>query len=261
VRYRLWIVVLTALLIQACATGGTQEQPAEPVTPAYVPLEGVNAKARFRESLRLLANGDAEAARVELVIFRQEQPSSDVAADIIDQIDTPSSIYFPEEYQEVTLGNGVSLSSLAKQYLGSVYKFHALAKYNGIAEPRTLYPGQAIRIPLTDTARASFAADGESGMPMPEEPREDYDEPDEPMPVAEEMVIEGENAAPMEPMEVDPAEVENLHRQALNAYRGQNLDKAIALWDQVLSLDPEHENARIYRSQAQSLKKKLRNLN
>ena len=57
------------------------------------------------------------------------------------------------------------------------------------------------------------------------------------------------------------AQIESLHKEALNAYRRQNLDKAIGLWDEVLALDPEHENARLYRSQAISLKKKLSNLN
>ena len=265
-RNRLWIVVLTALLIQACATGGAQQKPVETaIEPTYVPLQGVDAKARFRQALKLLADGEAEAARIELALYLQDRPSSDVVSDLIDQIDTPSSIYFPEEYKEVTLGDGVSLSSLSKQYLGSVYKFHALAKYNGIAEPRTLYPGQSIRIPLTASAREAFASAGEA-VPIPEETSAEElalpDEPDEPV-VAEE--IDGADAAqdvaPEEPEEVDPAKVASLHREALNAYRGQNLDKAIELWDEVLELDPDHENARIYRSQAESLKKRLKNLN
>jgi hypothetical protein len=52
-----------------------------------------------------------------------------------------------------------------------------------------------------------------------------------------------------------------LHRRALNAYRAQDLGGAIALWDRVLVLDPEHENARLYRAQALELQGKLRRLN
>ena len=261
-RNRLWIVVLTALLIQACATGGAPQKRAEPGTqPAYTPLQGVDAKARFRQALRLLADGEANAARIELLLYLEDRPSSDVVADLIDQIDTPSSVYFPAEYREVTLSDGVSLSSLSRQYLGSVYKFHALAKYNGITEPQKLFPGQSIRIPLTESAIAAFAESGEA-VAMPEEPSPaELEVPEPPAePAIAEEVEATEVEEPAEP-EVDPAKVASLHREALNAYRGQNLDKAIALWDEVLELDPNHENARIYRSQAVSLKKKLSNLN
>ena len=53
---------------------------------------------------------------------------------------------------------------------------------------------------------------------------------------------------------------EGLHREALNAYRAQDLDSAIALWDEALALDPEHPNAMLYRSQAIDLKRKLSDL-
>ena len=55
-------------------------------------------------------------------------------------------------------------------------------------------------------------------------------------------------------MELD---AERLHRDALNAYRAQDLEQAIALWNQVLAKDPDHESARLYRAQALELQKKL----
>ena len=37
-------------------------------------------------------------------------------------------------------------------------------------------------------------------------------------------------------------------------------DRAIALWDELLAIEPDHENARLYRSQALELQQKLRSL-
>lgn len=277
------IVVLTALLLQACVPTGPAPESAATAPPAYSPLANATAKQRFSEALKLLARGEPVAARTELTLYLDQQPGSRVARDLVRQIDTPASQYFPAEYQEVTLGSGDSLSSLSKQYLDSVYKFHALAKYNGITEPQRIRLGQKLRIPLTDSARDAFA-DGGRTPPAeaapeaePEMPEPDLapavaepmvaEEPVEPEPAEAEPVIE-QQPEPVAPEPEAPrfsaeelAEIEALHKDALNAYRRQKLDKAIELWDEVLALDPEHENARLYRSQAISLKKKLSNLN
>jgi tetratricopeptide (TPR) repeat protein len=66
------------------------------------------------------------------------------------------------------------------------------------------------------------------------------------------------------PVAEEPAaqiDVDLLHRRAINAYRAQDLDTAISLWDQILEADPSYEGARLYRSQALALKKRLNSLN
>ena len=54
--------------------------------------------------------------------------------------------------------------------------------------------------------------------------------------------------------------VDQMHLEALNAYRAQDLSRAIALWDEVLTIQPDHENARLYRAQALQLQQRLRDL-
>lgn len=54
--------------------------------------------------------------------------------------------------------------------------------------------------------------------------------------------------------------VEALHKEALAEYNKQNLDKAIALWDSVLTMEPTHERAKLYRARAIELKEKLQKL-
>lgn len=47
------------------------------------------------------------------------------------------------------------------------------------------------------------------------------------------------------------------YREALKKQRSQQLDDAIVLWDKLLALDPDNENARLYRARAVELKVNL----
>lgn len=280
-RLRIWVLFFAVLAMSACTgVGNTPETPAtDPlVVPAYEPQSGLSDKARFREALVLLERGEPLSARVELELYLVSQPASKVARDLIRQIDLPSHEYFPSDYREITLPSGVSLSSLSKRYLGSVFKFHALAKYNGILRPGDMTAGQDIRMPLTAAAIAAFAEDdavvepSAAGKPASGSLSSQQAAPGKSVPQEEEAASEIESEAAQEvknvvvaPSSAEPvlsgAEIEQLHRTALGAYRAQNLDKAISLWDEVLAADSGHESARLYRSQAIELKRKLRKLN
>lgn len=50
------------------------------------------------------------------------------------------------------------------------------------------------------------------------------------------------------------------HREASTAFRQQELQEAIAKWDIVLKVDPNHSNARAYRTQAVELQERLKAL-
>jgi tetratricopeptide (TPR) repeat protein len=52
--------------------------------------------------------------------------------------------------------------------------------------------------------------------------------------------------------------VDDYHREALLAYRRQQLDESIALWDQLLAIDPDHMDAQLYRAKALDLKNRLK---
>lgn len=225
------LVVVFAACAACTAMGGSQQPTAQ--TGQSQPAS--SAKERFAQVLRLLENGDAAAARVELIAYLEQQPASEVGRDLLRQIDTPAEEYFPQQYRVVELAPGDSLSTLAQEYLGDVYQFHALAKYNGIKQPRQLELGQSIKIPLTDYARSQFD--------VPASPAS--------TPAAPAAVSGASKAEPAQ------GQVDALHRQALNEFRAQNLDSAIALWDELLLIDPGHESARLYRNQAIELKEKL----
>lgn len=251
---------------------------ADEIVDTYQPQQGIDSKQRFRVLLELLASGNSIAARAELELYLQEKPNNSRAQDMLKQIDTPATEYFTQDYRELTLSSGQSLSSVAKSYLGSVYKFHALAKYNGISEPGKIGTGQTIRVPLTDRALEAFEAlenaplatiqDQNLEIGADSSIEELLSAPQtgeliDPKSIAVEP-IDVESATPEEliPVNADltaTADVEEMHLEALNAYRAQDLSKAIELWDRVLEIDPEYESSRLYRSQAIKLQKKLRN--
>jgi len=243
------LLVCAGLLVLAgCAQvggdGSTQQN-----TSDYTPIQGMSAQQRLRQAINLLEQGNGSTARAELQLLLKQQPSHHLAADLLQQIDTPIEDYFPTNFREIVLSPGQSLSTISKIYLGSAYKFHALARFNGIAEPRKLGAGRTIRIPLTSEALAAFEAQAQPEAELPPEPEPETN-PDAITPVEK----------PVEETPITADELENMYRQALNAYRAQDLSKAIELWGQVLSIDPDYENASIYRSQAIQLQNKLRDL-
>jgi tetratricopeptide (TPR) repeat protein len=52
--------------------------------------------------------------------------------------------------------------------------------------------------------------------------------------------------------------IDHYYAEGTAAFARQDLDKAIAAWDRVLQLDPDHQNARLKRQQALDLRDKLK---
>ncbi|MEH6569515.1 MAG: hypothetical protein V7709_10585 [Halioglobus sp.] len=263
---RTWTLFLSLLLAHGCAApGGEQGDSAGADGTAalvdYVSKDGLTPSARFSEVLLLLEEGRPAPARIELLEYLEVKPDSAIAQDILAQIDMPADEYFPEDFHVVELKFGQSLSTLSKTYLGSVYQFHALAKYNAIAQPSKTKVGQQIRIPLTIVAREALRAQARESEIVPA--TADVVPPEQgPEPASQnlEAVAPG-SAAPALSAQQKADHADSLHREALNAYRAQDLDKAIDLWDQLLVLAPDYESASIYRSQAVELRNKLTKLN
>lgn len=309
------LALSVAFVLAGCVEAPATKQ-AEPVAvEAPEALPGLTTSQRLRRSLQLLEDGDEATARVELVAYMRAAKNSSTGRSLLRQIDTPPEEYFPAEFREVILRKDQSLSNIAQTYLGSAVQFHALAKYNGIEQPKRMFPGQIVKVPLTESAVSAFseledaldepaldslplaerlepvplavdavsAADSESSdlpreviAPQETKARESAGAigaeaseratagvPKEPIIEAVQEQLEPVmQAAAQEPAAAPaPLDVDGLHRRAINAYRAQDLDTAIELWDQILDADPSYEGARLYRSQALALKKRLNSLN
>lgn len=254
------IVILSALFLVACQTTSDIQLDAQPELDVStskavaVANSSLSTDERLREAFRQLELGDTDQARAEIDAYLIEKPKGRVANDLLKQIDLPSNEYYPDESFEVTLESGQTLSTLAEEYLGTAYQFYALAKYNNIDKPGDLDVGQIIRIPLTDHARQTLSNPVSSeNQVLSEESVEGLDTAfDEALTSEENDVVSNEQ---------ESAElIDEYYKQASIAFRRQELDKAIALWDKVLLLDPEHQHAITGRLQALELKRKLSNL-
>jgi tetratricopeptide (TPR) repeat protein len=130
---------------------------------------GLTLSQRYSKALKMLNNGEDGQALAELNAFLIAKPRSNSARNLVAQISTDSSQYFPSEHFKVNLRSGSSLSTLAQKYLGSALKFYALAKYNNIANPSRVNIGQVIKIPLTQLARSQREKDNAIGLEVLEE--------------------------------------------------------------------------------------------
>lgn len=171
----LFSIAATAVLaLQGCKStdesqnSPTRPQPVEQVKPAPVRVKkepvykaepGLLASERYVKALALLQTGKTENAKVELQAYLQEKPKSQIVKQLIKQIETPAKAYFPDEFFEVVLQDGESISTLAEKYLGSALEFVALAKYNDIENASLVLIGQKIKIPKTAASQAALLAD------------------------------------------------------------------------------------------------------
>lgn len=326
------LAVFTTFTMVGMLSGCVETPPTEPEAqaPVVVALPGLSPSERLRRGLEMLEDGDEATARAELVAYVRASNNSRTGRSLLRQIDMSPQEYFPTEFREVILRKDQSLSNIAKTYLGSALQFHALAKYNGIKQPKRMFPGQIVKVPLTEAATNAFneledaldepsldsqplveslnseaqelldaddlqsaeesipedqvvdtlsevasqadtptnaaQADSEAGMPsqsadlpvaiITEIEEEPVSAPEEAHTAAEAMPPQAETSEPAVSVDVD-----GLHRQAINAYRAQDLDTAISIWNQVLQVDPSYEGARLYRSQALVLRKRLNSFN
>lgn len=229
--------------------GTTSKESPSPRTPTTTsrPAPATAGDARdLRQIVELLQDGRLQQGRSGLVRLLEREPGNATARSLLRQIDTDPVALLGREHSLYTVQPGDTLSELAARHLGDPVNFLALARYNGIERPRALQAGQTLRIPT--------AARGAQPMSPPSQPTPAALPPPSPTPEPPRA-----DEAPA-PATANAARVTEYHEAAVVHFRNQRLDEAIALWDQVLALDPEFEPARGYRTRALELKRRLEEL-
>ena len=167
-----------------------------------------------------------------------------VTAYLIAQIEKPLSDLFPSDSFTIKLSRNDSLSSLAKTYLGDSLSFYGLARYNDIPVPGKVSEGQTLRIPKTAESlqalariTAAAAAPPASSIPSVSTPSKSAKSADTSRKLAD-----------------------LYYERGLVAFQHQDLNTAIADWDKVLAIDPNHKDAQLSRAQAIRLKNNLAKL-
>ena len=213
-----------------------------------------------RTVVELLEQGQEEQAAAELQRVLRQEPNHRLANSLMRQIREDPQVLLGRESFNYRVQPGESLSRISQRFLGDIYLFYGLARYNGIKVPRQLHGGQQIKIP------GKAPPPGAAPAPSPPAPA-----PPPPAPApAPAPPAPPPTAPPPPPPPPDPAaEAARLERErkdaiarhtrsARAAYAKQDLDGAIAAWDRVLELDPNNGTAKLERQKAIELKERLK---
>lgn len=275
---------------------GTVEQQPAP-TAAPVPSGPVTAAAQqqaqrhAQAAIGLLEAGNEEQARAELQQALGQDPNNKLALNLTRQITADPIATLGRESFPYQVRPNDTLSAIAGRYLGDIYSFYILARYNGIQVPRQVAGGQTIRIPGKPRPEA---------RPVPVPPPVPVAPPPPPPPAP----VPTPPPAPTPPPEPTPGEkalrageaaekagdldrAYNEYRRAASldqpaaaakaeqarkslvsrhtlrarsAFAKQDLDVAIAAWDRVLELDPTNGTAKLERQKAVDLRERLKGL-
>lgn len=264
-------LLLPAALLVACAGAPTSaptpapaprptpvEKPAPPPEPPPAPVGPVSPAAQqqatkiAQAAIELLEVGNEEQARAELQRALAVDPNNKLAQNLMRQITSdPVAALGRDSFAYVVKPND-SLSKIAQRFLGDVYAFYILARYNDIKVPRQVAGGQTIRVP------------GKAPPPGAVEPRP---APTPSAPAAPVAKVEPKPApaagagstpvaapaAPAAPIAApEPSPGERAMKSAEAAERAGDLSRALAEYQRAASLDQSGAAAK-----AEQVRKKL----
>ena len=239
-------------------------EPPPPAEPA-VETSNVPVQRLVINALELLEAGNEEQASAELQRALQQDPNHRLAQSLLKQITSDPVALLGRESFPYRVQPGETLSRIAQRFLGDLYQFYILARYNDIKVPRQLAGGQVIRVP--GKAPPPGAAPAPARPPAPSAP-----------PVAQPAAATGASAAaaaspapaaapapaeaPREaPKAAAPADRSQAILRATRAARAalarQDLAGAIRHWDTVLELDPDNNTAKLERQKVRDLRDRL----
>jgi tetratricopeptide (TPR) repeat protein len=260
--------------------------PSAPVTAASQQQATKLAMA----AASLLESGHEEQAKAELQRALAGDPNNKLALNLMRQISIdPVAALGRESFSYVVRPND-SMSAIAGRFLGDIYSFYILARYNGIAVPKLVAGGQVLRIPgkapPPSAAREPARTETATALPPPAPPPAPVvvapAPPPEPTPGERAMraaeaaerggdleraLAEYRKAATLDQAGAEP-KIDQLRKQlvlryslnARTAFARQDLDGAIRAWDRVLAVDPGNDTAKLERQRAVALREKVKKL-
>lgn len=271
----------------------TEPSPtATPVPTGPVPAaQQQQAQKLAQAAVSLLEAGNEEQAKAELQHALSVDPNNKLAQNLMRQITADPIATLGRESFPYQVKPNDTLSAIAGKYLGDIYSFYILARYNEIKVPRQVAGGQTIRIPGKPRPEAPTraapvppppAAPTPPPAPTPAPPPPAPTPPPEPSP-GEKALRSGEAAersgdldrayaeyrravsldqpgAAAKAEQARKALVSRYTLRARSAFAKQDLDGAIAAWDRVLELEPTNNTARLERQKAVDLREKIKGI-
>lgn len=277
--------------------------PAPAVTPPAAPTGPVAPAAQQQAqkialaAAEMLESGNEEPARGELKRALGVDPQNKLALNLSRQMAADPVATLGRESFAYTVRPSDTMSRIAQRFLGDVYAFYILARYNDIKVPKQVSSGQVIRVPgKAPPPGAAPAAERTAPAVTPH--------PAAAPPSIESVLRTPQVAPPQPPPEPTPGEramraaaaaeraadlpqaraeylnaaslnqpgaaakAEQLRTQlvtrysvnARNALARQDLDGAIGNWQRVIDLDADNATARLELERVRRLKEKLKNV-
>jgi len=153
--FRLPAIGMACLFLAGCQAWPFKPSPKEAPGPEAVETSADAQQQRkpapeaasIQSALELLQDG--EESRAEAVLERLSDKGTDDATArlLLAQIRRPPEELLGNEYEEVEVQPGESLSAIAGRAIDNELLFYALAKLNNVEVPRLLQPGQRLKVP------------------------------------------------------------------------------------------------------------------
>lgn len=221
------VPAILALALMASGVAGCGAKKPGPVSAGSTARQPVQDAAwgmeRIKEAISLLNEGKSAEARVQLLHALNARPGDMIARSLLKQIDTDPKVLLGTEHHSYVLKEGDTMSGLAQRFLGDPLMSYALARYNGLASPTSISPGQSIIVP--GKRKAAVAAVRKAPPPAAKKPSTASAAP---APVAAKPAPTGAN----------PAQAARLRGQGLAAMNGGAINRAVVLFRQALAFDP-----------------------
>lgn len=223
----------------------------------------------LKSIIRLIEAGQSDAAQRALKTYLSKDPKNSVALSLQQQLTVNPVVYLGKPVERYTVQSGDTLRSIAAKFLGNPLKFVILGRYNQISRVKDLRVGQVLKLPVKLNADALAVAESDVAPELATEPAAPIAADGASLPAASptptstvpEQNATGALASPrVTSANLSPTQresVQKYHEAALVAYRKQDLDNAIALWNKALAIDPDYEPALGYRARAQELQRRL----
>ncbi|MHB9022124.1 MAG: LysM peptidoglycan-binding domain-containing protein [Halothiobacillus sp.] len=283
----LFIGLLFLGVLSGCAQvpssgeGDTSKEATHSATPDLSSADSAGDAAPaplmdLKKIIHLIEEGQSDFARRALKTYLAKDPKNTQALSLQQQLTVNPEAYLGKPTTTYTVQPGDTLGGIAAKFLGNPLRFVILGRYNQISRSKDLQVGQVIKLParlktnlaapvapesspadVTSPDEHSVGTPSDQGVAAPALPAVQIFPADHMTPT-----VAPPNPGNNVPVSKDPnlAQVQQYHEAALVAYRKQNLDEAIALWNKALAIDPGYEPALGYRARALELKRRLHQL-
>ena len=209
------------LAIVAAGLAGCAAKPGGESVRAPMVQQVSNAQ-EVEDVVSLLNNGDEKAARKKLEAMLKRDPADTASARLMESITADPVAALGSTAFSYRVEAGDTMQGIAQRFLGDARKFYLLSRYNDLAVPASLKPGQMIRVPGTRPKEAP--------APAPARPRA------APAPAAK--AAPAPSAPAATPRTADPRRAAQLRSAGLTALNKGQIGTAVGLLNQALRLDP-----------------------